>query len=137
MSYSPLDVAAVSVDQVRALRHASRFDITFTVLGCHSELLAHGIRHAKLAEPFDVVPMQSCMCVDAFESDAKAHCILCQQICNLVIRACTYINSVKLCVWVQVTVWCACESHPKVSIGKVMPMSSQLKTVGDINPCCS
>ena len=96
MSYPLLDIAAVSVDQVRALRHASRFDATFTVLGCHSKPLAHGIRHAKLAEPFDVVSMQSCMCVDAFNSDTKAHCILCQQICNVVIRAFTYIDSVKL-----------------------------------------
>ena len=90
MCYLPIDIAAVSVDQVsvdqvQALPHASCFDATFTVFGCHSEPLAHGIQHAKLTEPFNVISMQSCMYIDAFENDAKAHRLPCQQICNVIL----------------------------------------------------
>lgn len=78
-SYLSLDVAAVSVDQAQSrwnsLPRASRFDATFTALDCYAEPLTHGVPHARLAEPFDVVSMQFCMHY-AFESEAKAHCML-------------------------------------------------------------
>jgi mRNA (guanine-N7-)-methyltransferase len=77
--YMSLDIAALSVDQARgrwdSLPRASRFDATFTALDCYSEPLIHGILPARLAEPFDVVSMQFCMHY-AFESEAKAHCML-------------------------------------------------------------
>ncbi|KAH9999001.1 mRNA capping enzyme-domain-containing protein [Russula vinacea] len=77
--YIAFDIAALSVDQARArwdsLPRASRFDATFTALDCYSEPLIHGVLPARLAEPFDVVSMQFCMHY-AFESEAKAHCML-------------------------------------------------------------
>jgi mRNA (guanine-N7-)-methyltransferase len=77
--YIAFDIAALSVDQARgrwdSLPRASRFDATFTALDCYSEPLIHGILPARLAEPFDVVSMQFCMHY-AFESEAKAHCML-------------------------------------------------------------
>jgi len=79
MCYRLLDVAAVSIDQAQSrwdsLPRSSRFDATFTVLDCYSEPLTRGVPQAKLAEPFDVVSMQFCMHY-AFESDAKAYCML-------------------------------------------------------------
>ncbi len=77
--YMSSDIAAVSIDQAQArwdsLHPASRFEATFTALDCYSEPLTHGVPQARLVEPFDVVSMQFCMHY-AFESDAKAHCML-------------------------------------------------------------
>lgn len=75
---SPIDIAAVSVDQARSrwesLR-APKFAATFAAVDCYTTSLSKVIPPARLAEPFDVVSMQFCMHY-AFENVQKARCML-------------------------------------------------------------